>query len=57
MKITMTEDDLIQLNEAIDIIRTTCEYCNTCIECPMNHNCNEQPAHWEAVDNGKEETT
>ena len=57
MKITMSEDDLIQLNEAIDIIKTTCEYCKVCIECPMNHNCNEHPAKWEAVDNGKEETT
>ena len=53
----MSEDDLIQLNDAIDIIKTTCEYFKACVECPMNRNCNEHPEKWEAVDNGKEETT
>ena len=39
----------VPINEAIDIIRSTCKSCNTCIECPMNDNCNNQPAHWEVI--------
>ena len=39
-------DEPDELNEVIRYMRELCISCNTCIECPMNHNCNEQPAHW-----------
>lgn len=53
----MTKDYLDKLNDSILFIKNVCETNNACIECPMNYNCNEHPARWEAVDNGKEETT
>ena len=43
------------LNDAINIIKETCKNYKTCVECPMNFNCNEQPAEWKEAkgdDNG-----
>lgn len=38
-----------ELNEAIKKIKAVCDDHNTCIECPMNSNCNEHPAEWREV--------
>lgn len=38
------------LNDSILIIKSVCRSNNDCVHCPMNHNCNEQPAHWEVID-------
>lgn len=35
------------LNNAINIIKAVCKDNNICTTCPMNCNCNEQPAKWE----------
>ena len=43
-----------KLNEAIKTIKAVCEDNNICTTCPMNCNCNEQPAKWEEVQGGKE---
>ena len=43
------------LNDAINIIKETCKNYKTCVECPMNFNCNEHPAEWKEAkgdDNG-----
>lgn len=53
----MNDKTLFEINTVIRYMRDLCKSCNTCIECPMNHNCNEQPAHWEEITNDKEETT
>ena len=45
----MTPEQLQILNDSISNIKLVCKSCNTCVECPMNHNCNEQPAHWECI--------
>ena len=45
----MTKSEIDILNYSIKKIKDVCKSCNTCIECPMNHNCNEQPAHWKEV--------
>lgn len=37
------------INSAIKTIKAVCEDNNVCITCPMNRNCNEQPAKWEEV--------
>lgn len=39
-----------KLNNAIKYIRDLCKSCNTCVECHMNNNCNEQPAHWKDLE-------
>ena len=41
-----------KLNEAIKTIKAVCEDNNTCNTCPMNWNCNEQPAKWEEAKGG-----
>lgn len=43
-----------KLNEAIMTIKAVCEENNTCNTCPMNWNCNEQPAKWEETKGGAE---
>ena len=53
----MTKEQIDILNDSISNIKLVCKSYNACIECPMNHNCNEHPAHWEAITNGKEENT
>lgn len=35
-----------ELNNAINVIKTVCKDNNICTQCPMNWNCNEQPAKW-----------
>lgn len=40
---TVEVDDL---KNAIKTIRDICKDNNTCNTCPMNCNCNEQPAKW-----------
>ena len=45
----MTDEQLKILNDSILNIKLICKSNNTCPHCPMNHNCNEQPAHWEIV--------
>lgn len=35
-----------ELNNAINVIKAVCKYNNICTQCPMNLNCNEQPAKW-----------
>ena len=45
----MTKEQIQILNDSINNIMLVCKSCNTCIECPMNHNCNEQPAHWKPI--------
>lgn len=35
-----------ELNGAINTIKAVCIDNNTCNTCPMNWNCNEQPAKW-----------
>ena len=39
----------MNLNEAINTIKSVCEANNTCPQCPMNHNCNNQPEKWTEV--------
>lgn len=39
------------LNKYIIYMKELCLSHNTCIECPMNHNCSEQPAKWKEVQN------
>ena len=43
-----------KLNEAIKTIKAVCEDNNICTTCPMNWNCNEQPAKWEDAKGGAE---
>ena len=55
---TVEVDEMTQgipLNDAINIIKETCKNYKTCVECPMNFNCNEHPAEWKEAkgdDNG-----
>lgn len=42
------------LNNAIRTIKTICQENNTCNTCPMNLNCNEQPAKWVEAKGGAE---
>lgn len=37
------------INSAIKTIKAVCKDNNICTTCPMNGNCNEQPAKWEEV--------
>ncbi len=39
-----------KLNEAIKTIREVCKDNNICTQCPMNLNCNEQPAKWKETE-------
>ena len=41
--------DRMTLDEAIKTIKAICKDTDDCVHCPMNHNCNEQPAKWEEV--------
>ena len=45
----MTEEQIKILNDAISNIKLLCKSYKTCIECPMNHNCNEEPANWDPI--------
>lgn len=45
----LTAEQLQILNDSICNIKLVCKSHNTCVECPMNHNCNEQAAHWECI--------
>ena len=47
-------DETEEVNAVIRFMSDLCKSCNTCIECPMNHNCNEQPAHWVPIGGGNE---
>lgn len=42
------------LNNAIKTIKAICKDNNTCNTCPMNWNCNEQPAKWVEAKGGAE---
>lgn len=42
------------LNNAIKTIKAICKDNNTCNTCPMNLNCNEQPAKWVEAKGGAE---
>lgn len=48
----MTEEQIKILNDSICNIKLICRSNNDCVHCPMNHNCNEQPAHWEVIKDG-----
>ena len=49
----MTKEQIDIINTSVLNIKLLCKSCNACIECPMNHNCNDLPLHWEEVkDNG-----
>lgn len=39
------------LNTAINVIKTVCENSCSCVECPMNSNCNNEPAKWRSINN------
>ena len=47
-----TKEQIEIINTAINNIKLLCKSNNDCVHCPMNNNCNEQPAHWKEVNNG-----
>lgn len=47
----MTPKQIEIINTSIQNIKLLCKSNNVCVHCPMNHNCNEQPAHWEVIKN------
>lgn len=51
---TVEERPQGDLNNAIKTIKAVCEEYNTCVECPMNRNCNEHPATWTEAEGGAE---
>lgn len=54
LKEAVSNSPLIDLNNAINTIKAVCEEHNTCVECPMNWNCNEHPAKWTEAKGGTE---
>ena len=46
----LTKEQLQILNDSICNIKLVCKSNNDCVHCPMNFNCNEQPAHWKTIE-------
>ena len=46
----MTKEQIKILNDSILNIKQLCKMFDNCIECPMNHNCNEVPVTWQTIE-------